>query len=50
MKVTSCEEETRILFNLFQNPPKIFSNIPKCESKLSRAMSGWLGGKSKRVE
>jgi hypothetical protein len=33
MKVTSCEEETRILFNLFQNPPKLFSIIPKCESK-----------------
>jgi hypothetical protein len=24
MQVTSCEEETRILFNLFPNPPKLF--------------------------
>jgi hypothetical protein len=39
--VTSCEEETRILFNFFQNPPKLFSIIPKMRvmSELSGLMA-----------
>jgi hypothetical protein len=57
MKVTSCVGRNKNTLQSLRNPPKLFSIIPKCESigvvlppKLSRAMSGWLGGKSKRME
>jgi hypothetical protein len=56
MKVTSCVGRNKNTLQSLRNPPKLFSIIPKCESigvvpppKLSRAMSGWLGGKSKRM-
>jgi hypothetical protein len=53
--ITSCVEKIQNTQRSPHNPPKLFSIIPKCESigvvpppKLSRAMSGWLGDKSKR--